>query len=226
MDFKDIYFDTGEIRLHGLEGPASGPALVLLHGATSNCGDWMGLMPELTQRWHVFSFDLRGHGLSGWPSGPQGYHISHNLADVLALLRGVVRERAVLLGHSYGAVISALAGRDAADWLRGIALEDPPMMLRRDNDESKAFLDFFGWLYQVRKPAKTLEDVLAGLSAQNPQAPIESLRPWAQSVFWLDPDYLLAITSGDKRETVRGVDFEAHIRGIACPVLLMQADPA
>lgn len=134
-----------------------------------------------------------------------------------------MREPAVLMGHSYGAVIAALTGLPAAAWLRGIVLEDPPLHLRRANTDSK--LDYFRWVYELRQTAQTVEEITPLLSAWSPALPAESLRPFAQSLAWLDPNYLVAITCGNERETARDVDFEAHIRGIACPVLVMQADP-
>jgi pimeloyl-ACP methyl ester carboxylesterase len=224
MELKEIYFETAGMCLHGLEGPASGSALVLLHGATSNSHYWMSVIPQLSQRWHIYAFDLRGHGLSGRPADLEGYNFRYHVADTVAALQEVVREPAVLMGHSYGAVIAALTGMPGAEWLRGIVLEDPPLHLRRENTDSK--LDYFKWVYQLRQTAQTVEEILKGLSAQNPAAPVEDLRPFAQSLAWVDPNYLVAITCGNERETARDVDFEAHIRGIACPVLVMQADLA
>jgi len=224
MELREIDFETADMHLHGLEGPASGQALVLLHGATSNSYYWMSVIPQLAQRWHVYAFDLRGHGLSGRPADLEGYNLKYHVADTVALLRDVVREPAVLMGHSYGAVIAALAGMPGAAWLRGIVLEDPPLMLRRQNTDSK--LEYFRWVYELRQTAQTVEEIMPLLSARNPALPVEILRPFAQSLAWLDPNYLIAITYGNERETARDVDFEAHIRGIACPVLVMQADPA
>ncbi len=226
MELKEIYYEAGGMRLHGLEGPVSGPALVLLHGSTGSCHGWDSVIPQLAQRWHVYSFDLRGHGLSGRLDSLEGYNLRYHVADTVAVLRDVVREPAVLMGHSYGAVIAALAGMPAGQWLRGIVLEDPPLMLRRDNRESKSYLDFFRMVYALRQTAHTVDEIMAVLAAQNPAAPKESLRPFAQNLAWVDPNFITAITWGNARETARGVDFEAHIRGIACPVLLMQADLA
>jgi pimeloyl-ACP methyl ester carboxylesterase len=226
MKPKEIFFDTNDIRLHGIEGPKNGPPLVLLHGATSNCYSWMGLFPQLAENWHIYAFDLRGHGLSGRPANIEGYNLSYNITDTVNLLRGVVCEPAVLLGHSYGAVISALAGGPTAEFLRGIVLEDPPFMLRRDNQESNAFLDHFSMLYQLRQSTQNVEEILAAFSAQNPKAPLEMLRPIAQSLAWLDPHYLTAITYGNRRETASGIDFGTHFRAIRCPALILQADVA
>jgi pimeloyl-ACP methyl ester carboxylesterase len=226
VELKAIDFEAAGMRLHGLEGPASGPALLLLHGATSNSRAWMSVIPQLAQRWHIYAFDLRGHGLSGRPADLEGYNLRYHVADTVALLRKVVREPAVLMGHSYGAVIAALTGMPGAAWLRGIVLEDPPLMLRRDNTDSQdlGFIGFFKWLYALRQSAQTVEELMPALSPQNPAASEEEQRAMAQSLAWLDPNYLVAITCGNERETAREVDFEAHIRGIACPVLLMQAD--
>ena len=224
MELREIDFETGDMHLHGLEGPDAGPALVLLHGATSNSRYWTSVISQLAQRWHIYALDLRGHGLSGRPADLEGYNLRYHVADTVALLRDVVREPVVLMGHSYGAVIAALTGLPAAAWLRGIVLEDPPLHLRRDNTDSK--LDYFRWVYELRQTAQTVEEIMPLLSAWNPALPVEILRPFAQSLAWLDPNYLVAITCGNERETARDVDFEAHIRGIACPVLVMQADPA
>ncbi|MBM4460347.1 MAG: alpha/beta hydrolase [Chloroflexi bacterium] len=150
--------------------------------------------------------------------------LKYHVADTVAVLREVVRAPAVLMGHSYGAVIAALAGLPAAAWLRGIVLEDPPLHLRRENTDSK--LDYFKWVYELRQTAQTVEEIMPVLAARNPALPVEILRPFAQSLAWLDPNYLVATTCGNERETARDVDFDAHIRGIACPVLVMQADPA
>jgi pimeloyl-ACP methyl ester carboxylesterase len=222
MEMNEIYFETAGMRLHGLEGPASGPALVLLHGATANCHYWMSVIPQLSQHWHIYAFDLRGHGLSGRPADLEGYNLRYHVADTVALLRDVVRQPAVLMGHSYGAVIAALTGMPAAEWLRGIVLEDPPLHLRRDNTDSK--LDYFKMVYELLQTAQNVDEIIAVLSERDPAASKESLRPFAQSLAGVDPNYLTAIIWGNERETARDVDFEAAIRGITCPVLVMQAD--
>ena len=226
MELKEFYYENDGLRLHGLEGPAAGPALVLLHGALSNGQGWSRVIPQLAEGWHVYAFDLRGHGLSGRAADLEGYNLRYHVADTLAGLRDVVREPAVLMGHSYGAVIAALAGMPAAAWLRGMVLVDPPLMLRRDNNESKTYLDFFKTVYELRQRTQTVDEILAVLAERDPAAAKESLRPFAQSLAWVDPNYIQAITWGNERETARGVDFAAHIQGIACPVLLMQADLA
>ncbi len=81
----------------------------------------------------MYVLELRGHGLSGRAADSQGYHISRNVADLAAFLRGQVGEPAVVYGHSWGAVVSYLSGGPAKEYLRALVLEDPPLMLRRKN---------------------------------------------------------------------------------------------
>ncbi|MBN1430064.1 MAG: alpha/beta hydrolase [Anaerolineae bacterium] len=222
--YTESFFETGEVPLHVIEGPQAGPPLVLLHGATGSSMEWLPLLSHLAAHWHVFALDLRGHGQSGRPGDLEGYHISHNAQDTLAFLRERVLQPAVLIGHSYGALTAMLTGMPGKDRLRALVLEDPPLLLRRPDDGNHT-TDYFDWVHKVCRSASTIDQIIVELEKKNPSIPVETLRPWAQNLSWLDPDFVLAITTGDRRETIKGVDFEAHAQGITCPVLLMQADP-
>lgn len=220
------FFDTGELSLQVMEGPRSGEPLVLLHGATGSWTHWMPVVPALAQKWHLHLLTLRGHGKAGRPAGLEGYHITRNIHDTLAFLREYIARPCVFVGHSYGAITGLLTASLAGDFLRALVLEDPPLMLRRESLEDEGFSQYFRWLHDMRQTARTYDEVRAVLAERNPGAPEDALNVYAQNVAWLDPTFPLAITTGDRRETMHGVDYGEHIRGISCPVLLMQADPA
>jgi pimeloyl-ACP methyl ester carboxylesterase len=225
MDMKEAFFDTGEMRLRYAQGPRNGPPLVLLHGATGNWRSWSLILPALVPHWQVYALELRGHGESGRAAGPAEYHVSYFVRDVLAFLRTRVGPPAVLVGHSWGAVIALLCGAPGKEHLRGLVLEDPPMMIRRPNTESKPFLDFFAWAYHIKQSAATVEDVIAALQVSSMGGlPPEKLKLSAQSLFDVDGNYLLS--TQEPQGPVKGVDFEHEIQGIACPILLQQADLA
>lgn len=233
MDLTETYFDTGEVRLHVMEGPHNGPPLVLLHGATGRWEDWQPLLPLLAPHWHIYAPDLRGHGLSGRaPDGVAGYHISAFVRDAVALLHGLVEEPAVLFGHSWGALTTLLVagseGRAVSRGLRAAVAEDPPVMVYRNALELAPYLDYFGWALGMKQKATTYEEVLAAVSqmtATFPDPPPESDLPgWAENLLHLDPDFLRMTLSGS--EAVGGIDFEHAFEAIACPLLLLQADPA
>jgi pimeloyl-ACP methyl ester carboxylesterase len=224
MNLQDFFFETGEIRLHGMEGPRSGPPLVLLHGSTGSWRSWISTLPRLVERWQVFVLDLRGHGQSGRAKDPAGYHISQNVSDTVAFLRERVEDRAVLMGHSWGGVVSLLSGAAGKQWLRGIVAIDPPLLIRRENTESKPYIEYFTWQYQMKQSGYQLKDYQAEIQKMNPEFSTEDARIWAQEKMDVDCNYLVEIM--DTLEPARGVDFASALKGIECPVLLMQADPA
>jgi pimeloyl-ACP methyl ester carboxylesterase len=223
MDIQDKYFDAPGMRIHYLEGPRSGPPLVLLHGATGSTQTWDPVIAALCQRWHVYALDLRGHGLSGRAAGPAGYHVAYFVADTVAFLHAVPESSAVLLGHSWGALTSLLCGEPGADCLRALVAEDPPLMVRRENTESRGFMDYFAWVLRMKQSGLSSAEMLELYLKQRPDVPREELRLTVQEKERVDANFILAVLDG--RENTRGVDFARALQGIACPTLLMQADP-
>ncbi len=224
MELKESFFDGAEVRLHVMEGPDAGPPLVLVHGSTGSWMDWLPVLPQLMEHWHVYAPDLRGHGQSGRAADIAGYHISKNVEDTAVFLREVVGSPAVLFGHSWGGVTALLTGGPAREYISAIVAEDPPLMLRRETQLVKPYMDYFAWAYRMKQSASTVEEVLAVLQRDNPGAPAEALMPWAENLANVDPVYLQTLLNG--REPVEGIDFEAAIEAIECPILLLQADPA
>lgn len=97
-------------------GPEDAPTIVLAHGWTEALRFWVHQIADLSrQDFRVVAYDLRGHGRSLKP--PTGdYSIGALGDDVEAVLRSCVApgERAVLVGHSLGAMsIASWAERHA-----------------------------------------------------------------------------------------------------------------
>lgn len=118
-------FDTGEVELNYAEGPANGPALVLIPGQTMPWQSYTRVLPALTKHFHVFALDVRGHGKSGWTTGR--YTFGAMARDVVRLLQGVVKGPAILTGNSSGGVIAMGAAALAPALVRGVVPEDPPL---------------------------------------------------------------------------------------------------
>jgi len=85
--------------------------LVLLHGMGANGAVWSRLLPILDSRWsgRVLVPDLRGHGRS-IRQGPYG--IDTHAADIAALIAGEAARSVILVGHSFGGAVAALAASD------------------------------------------------------------------------------------------------------------------
>src|SRR5437763_15984921 len=85
--------------------------LVLLHGMGANGAVWSRLLPLLDSRWagRVLVPDLRGHGRSV-REGP--YDMDTHAEDVAALVADANARSAILVGHSFGGAVAALAASD------------------------------------------------------------------------------------------------------------------
>ena len=226
MDWTESTFDTGEVRLHVVEGPASGPPVIFLHGATSSHQTWFGVAPRLAQRHQVILLDLRGHNLSTWGEGPDGYHLTRFTADISAFLLGRVRRPVVLVGHSLGGVVALLTAAHpaAGELVQSVIAEDPPLGIFRADGAASVDgpLQYFSALAALKTRAKTLDAVRAEVVKMMPDLPPEAVELATQAVFRLDPAFLHAATQWGMVN--RGMDLSAQLEAIACPVLLMQAD--
>jgi pimeloyl-ACP methyl ester carboxylesterase len=94
---------VGRITLATHEWPGRDPAIVAIHGLTSNHTVWYPIADALDGRHRLIAYDLRGRGDSDKP--PTGYSLDHHAADLLALLDDLRLDRAIVMGHSLGAHI-------------------------------------------------------------------------------------------------------------------------
>jgi pimeloyl-ACP methyl ester carboxylesterase len=91
------------VGLAAYEWPGGGPAVVAIHGLTSNHTAWYPIANVLAGRHRLIAHDLRGRGDSEKPD--KGYSLAEHSADLLGLLDHFDLKRAVVMGHSLGAHI-------------------------------------------------------------------------------------------------------------------------
>lgn len=96
--------DTNGVTLALRDWPGPGPAVVGVHGLTSNHTVWYPVADLLAGRRRLVAYDLRGRGDSAKPA--TGYSLDIHAADLRGLLDRLGLERAVLMGHSLGAHIA------------------------------------------------------------------------------------------------------------------------
>lgn len=94
------------VRLHfRVQGEPGAPWMVLLNGLLSDTTMWAGVLPGLTGRFRVLTFDSRGQGRSDVPEdGPYSVEVMAREAWELFKILGI--ERPWLLGLSNGSSIS------------------------------------------------------------------------------------------------------------------------
>lgn len=103
------FIEVNGLRLHYVEqGTGPGPALLLVHGASSNLREFTtSLMPALARTHRVIAFDRPGYGYSERAAGPwmNPAQLAALLLDACATL-GV--DKPVIVGHSWaGSVVMA-----------------------------------------------------------------------------------------------------------------------
>ena len=91
------------VRVHGAPSTAA-PGLLLHHGLASSQRIWDLMLPRLTRRFRVVTYDARGHGLSAKPSS--GYGFDPIVADARAVIRAAGLRRPIVVGHSWGATVA------------------------------------------------------------------------------------------------------------------------
>ncbi len=94
-------------------GNSGGPEILFIHGFSqcAECWEPQFYDPQLTERFRLTAFDIRGHGASDKPSSPERYAEDRFFADdVNAVMDALGLKRPVLVGWSY-------AGRIIEDYL-------------------------------------------------------------------------------------------------------------
>ena len=103
----------GGVKLHyRVQGPPGAPWLVLLNGMLSDTTMWAGVLPGLTARHRVLTFDSRGQGRSDAPAeGP--YPVPLMAREAWELMEVLNIRRPWLVGLSNGSSmgLELLAGR-------------------------------------------------------------------------------------------------------------------
>jgi pimeloyl-ACP methyl ester carboxylesterase len=115
-------YNTGEVELSYSEWPGYSPPILALHGIS---GTRSLQFLDNRGRQRGFAYDHRGHGDSG--RTPGAYTFVNYGRDCVAFLRGVVKEPALLIGHSLGGMTALYAAAHAPELVRAAFLIDPPL---------------------------------------------------------------------------------------------------
>jgi pimeloyl-ACP methyl ester carboxylesterase len=100
------YADLADVRLHIVEA-GSGPLVILLHGFPEFWYSWRQQIPALAGAgFHAVAPDLRGYNRSDKPAGVRAYGVKALTQDVANLIRDCGAERAMVVGHDWGAVVA------------------------------------------------------------------------------------------------------------------------
>ncbi|GGM53666.1 short chain dehydrogenase [Longimycelium tulufanense] len=86
-------------------GDPAAPAVVCVHGYPDNGSVWDGVVAQLSNRYRVVVYDVRGAGESDHPRHKDAYRLDRLANDLAAVIDAVSPDRPVhLVGHDWGAI--------------------------------------------------------------------------------------------------------------------------
>ena len=127
VEHRDI--EVNGIRMH-LAEQGAGPLVVLLHGFPESWYSWRHQLAALAAAgFRAVAPDQRGYGRTDRPDAIERYTILHLVGDVIALIGALGEERAIVVGHDWGAPVAwhtALLRPDRVVGVAGLSVPFTP----------------------------------------------------------------------------------------------------
>ena len=230
-------YQRDEISLNYAEGPNCGPPILFLHGLTDRWQFFQPVMPSLTQRWHVYALDFRGHGNS---SHTPPYRYLDHINDTIDFIENVIGEKTTIYGTALGGMVSLMVAAHRPDLVKTLVFGDANIKLDKVRKVMQDYHTFWsGWEKLASYPAE-LDEYVQMVS----DMPIDI--PWREPGKYgdgqdyvtvlnkalylrnLDPAVLSPWANGGKDDTVfkevtTGYNAEEIVK-IKCPILFIQAN--
>jgi pimeloyl-ACP methyl ester carboxylesterase len=215
---------SGDVKVDGLclhytRTGGDRPEVVLVHGFSDDGLCWTPVAEALEGTYDLIMVDARGHGRSEGPR--QGYGSQEMAGDLAGVVAGLGLQRPAVLGHSMGAATALALAGTRPDLVGAILLEDPPAWWAASRDPEA---DALRWAWMrarlIELKRKTREELIAAQRAESPGWSEAELEPWA------DAKLRFSFNALDRVGPGGAVDWQATLRRITCPALLITADPA
>ena len=236
---KKVNLDS--VVLNYVEGPPSGPPVLLLHGIPDRWQEFLPIIPALCLRWKLYALDFRGHGKSG--RVPGGYHSRFYGQDVVDFLKKNVCKPAIVFGMSAGGLVALDVAARAPERVSALVLGDSPidmdwLVAWMTSAEFRALFSAFRALAASKLSISEIASELAQLPisvpgdreairyGDQPGVDAVSLRQLAITLYQLDPGVLEYHAEARAKEYLEGFDLREMLARITCPVLLLQGDPS
>ena len=99
------YADSNGVKIHYAK-MGSGPLIVMIHGFPDYWYTWRHQMEGLADKFTVVAIDQRGYNLSDKPAGVENYDVRLLVGDVLAVIKQLGQQKAIIVGHDWGGVVA------------------------------------------------------------------------------------------------------------------------
>jgi len=215
----------GAHRFHFLEwGDPVAPPVLLLHGGNQTAHAWDLVSLHLSDRYHVYALDQRGHGDSEWVRD-QDYGPQAMASDALGFIRQQQLRSPIIMGHSMGGgVTMALAVREP-ELPRALVFVDTGPTVDAANEGAQEIRNFIA----ANVEFDAIDDFVQRVQAYDPFRPREHMERTARYNLFrrVDGKYVSKsdrvlhslerpIAPADQRPTLEAVSI------IPCPTLIIR----
>ena len=170
-DLRHRTIASNGIQMHVAEsGPESGPLVLLCHGFPESWYSWRHQLPALAAAgFHSVAPDMRGYGGTDKPASIHAYTQLHHVGDVVGLVEALGADRAVIVGHDWGAPVAWNAALMRPDRFRAVAALSVPWSPRGPMSPTAMMKAIFAeqWFYFLyfQEPGRAEAELDANVEA-------------------------------------------------------------
>lgn len=101
------FANSDGVKIHyAALGDPRKPLVVMIHGFPDYWYTWRNQMDALAKDYYAVAIDQRGYNLSDKPKGVENYDMRLLVADVVAVIHALGREKAIVMGHDWGGAVA------------------------------------------------------------------------------------------------------------------------
>jgi epoxide hydrolase 4 len=119
------YADSNGVKIHYAK-MGSGPLIVMIHGFPDYWYTWRHQMEGLADKFTVVAIDQRGYNLSDKPAGVENYDVRLLVGDVLAVIKQLGQQKAIVVGHDWGGVVAWFVAMWRPDVIERLVILNAP----------------------------------------------------------------------------------------------------
>jgi len=120
MEITHRTIEANGIRIHLAEA-GEGPLVLLCHGFPESWYSWRSQLKAFADAgYHAAAPDMRGYGETDRPEEIEKYTLFHLVGDMIGVVDALGAERAVIVGHDWGAPVAWHAALLRPDRFRGV----------------------------------------------------------------------------------------------------------
>jgi pimeloyl-ACP methyl ester carboxylesterase len=224
-------------ELNYAESSGNGPPLLFTHGLSDRWQYFLPIIPFISERWHVYSLDFRGHGKS---SRSPPYRYLDHVSDTIVFLERTVGDKCVLFGSALGGMVSLMVAAKRPDLVKAIVFGDANIRIEGIHQTMVNYHSYWEGWRKIAGFSGSFNELVRLVSEMPVSVPGQGKKTYGEGLDsitlmnkanylrYLDPDVLAdwdqgGINASAFHNVTQGYD-EKLLKNIRCPVLLIQGN--